>query len=150
MIFFDVDADPELQRLILEAGAKFWEHIENREPPPPLESGDVIDLPPAKGGEVVKVDSPEWIQTVRDLQQAREIKLQAEELEKDAKEKLQALMGDNQIVEGGDARVYWTLQERSSFDSKAFKKDHPDLYKRYVRQTQTRPFRPFFLKPLAE
>ena len=43
-------------------------------------------------------------------------------------------------VKAGNFKVYWTEYEMHRFDTKAFKKDNPDLYNKYEVSSKTRRF----------
>lgn len=148
LIWFDVQADPQLNEVLIKRCSEFWDLVKTRTPPP-VEK-ETIDLPDTGQSQVIDISSPEWETAIMELQEAKILKAEAEELEESTKLRLQAMMGKNQIAQSPTARVYWTPQFRTTLDTKALKKDQPDLYEKYSKTTTSRPFRPFFLKPRAE
>ena len=128
--------------MIFDEDVKFWRTIQAGELPE-NDSIPVLDLPPVGKAELVKIDTQEWLQAIERFREAKEILKAAEQLEVEAKETIQGLMGDISIVEGGGARVYWTLQNgRSTYDTKRLFKEHPELDPAKYRK-QGAPFRTF-------
>lgn len=72
--------------------------------------------------------------------------LEADEAE--CKQKLQALMGDTKIATAGHYQLTWSRWETKRFNSKEFKKDHPEEYEKY--QTQKVNTGRFSMKFIAE
>lgn len=134
LLHFDVEADPEVQQRIIEVAGNFWKnHVEPRIPPEPQAPTPKIDLPET-GGELVSRTDEAWADAVRDLREAKEIKAEAEELEKRAKERLIELAGGFGVFEGAGARIYYRqMPGRKTFDKKALASAKP-LNRVLVRQ----------------
>ena len=151
MVFFDIQADPDLQNVIISMGADFWNAVVTGEPVQDrLGTAVVVEaLPPAEPSEIVTVDDPAWKIAIEKLREAREIAAEAEALETEAKEAVQEIMtakGAN-VAEGAGARIYWKFSKaRESFDSKRFFREHPEIDKvPYIKTgEQSRPFKPYF------
>ena len=67
----------------------------------------------------------------------RELKALAEE----KKAIVMAEMGDAPLAETDGYAVSWRVQSRASIDAQALKRDHPEIYREYIKTTQTRVFR---------
>lgn len=140
-----IDRDDDLINLLIDKERKFWGHVEAKEPPP-VDVDAPLELPPV-GGELVKMDSPEWARAAHTLKTAKELKAEAEALEEDAKATIQGLMGDNDVVEGAGLRCYWKWQKgRKSMDKKAMARDGIDLSKYEKEGKSFRSFRPFWVQ----
>ena len=150
LIHFDVEPDRELQDLIIEHDARFWEeHVLKQIPPEEEEIG--VELPKVEG-KLFKADAlPEVVQMVEDLREARQLYEAAELAKKSAEDRIKIAMEEAQadILEANGCRVYYSWQKgRRNFDRTLLKKDHPeiDLDQYMIPGKPTRPFRPFWLK----
>ena len=147
VIWFEQQPDAELQDIIIEKDTEFWNMIQAGEVPE--EDGPVIDLPPALQSEIFRCSTSEWLHAVDELQEAIEIRKEAEELETSAKETIQTLMGQAQVAESEGFRAYWRYQDgRVTLDSKKMKKDFPALpWDKYEKKGQPfRTFKPYWLR----
>ena len=146
LIFFDVDADKGIINIIEVENAKFWQMVVDGKEPP-SEIATKIELPKIGGQDCITLETPEWIQAVTDLREAKGLKAEAAAVEDLAKDQIKGLMGDHQIVEGGGVRIYHTTQKgRKSFDQKGLKAAHPEIYEQFVKiGDPIRAFRPYFL-----
>ena len=75
----------------------------------------------------------------------RELTVQKKELadqESELKARIGALLGVFEAgTVNGDVAVTWRSQPRTSFDSKRFEKDHPELFKEYQKESSFRVMR---------
>ena len=155
MIYFDVPRDQELIDLIHEKGAEFWNLVQTEEFYPadwsgPLADAKPVEIPDAKQ-KVITIESAEWAAAIERLRDAKEILTEAQALEKEAQAEIMKMMEASgaAAAEGAGARIYWIPQAgRKTFDVKAFAKAHPEinLAPFYKNGSETRPFRPYFLK----
>lgn len=149
LIFFDVDRDDDLIDIIVTQDASFYQCI--KDDTPPIESASpALDLPPIEPVELVTMDSPAWKEAIERLQEAKEIKAEAEQLENEAKQAIQEIMlaqGAN-VAQGAGARIYYRLSDgRTTIDSKRLSKELPDVYAKYAKTgAQYRTFKPYFLR----
>ena len=66
-------------------------------------------------------------------------------LKKEAEEAVKELMGDDETVHGGGARITWRSSTRSKFVAKRFHAAHPDIdLTSFYDVTESRSFRPTF------
>lgn len=147
LIHFDVEADLELIGRLHEIGHDFWHEHVLAQRRPDIEPPALPEVPKVEGELITREDS-EWIEAVAMLREAKELSETAKELEEAAKGRIQGLMGDAAVVEGGGARIYWREQAGSRrLDEKLFRAAHPkiDLSQFKVPGKPTRPFRPYFL-----
>ena len=79
------------------------------------------------------------IETLKDLEALiEEAKTEAEALRDDIKTEM--LNRNTEELEAGQYIVRWTSVLSQRFDSTAFKKEMPDLYKDFIKQTASRRF----------
>jgi len=149
LIFFDVDRDDDLINIIVAQDASFYQCI--KDDTPPIEStSPALDLPPIEPVELVTMDSPAWKEAIERLQEARDIRAEAESLEEEAKKSIQEIMlarGAN-VAQGAGVRIYYRLSEgKTTIDSKRLSKELPDVYAKYAKTgAQYRTFKPYFLR----
>ena len=150
LIYFDVDKDRELINFVIVKGAEFWQMVLDGVEPQALEKTTKLNLPKI-GGDLVQVDTDEWIVAANRLREAKSLREEAELLEADAKVAIQEIMEAEKILvaEGGDMRVYWKWQDgRRTIDTKRLIKEKPGIYQEYLKIGDPfRTFRSFDLKP---
>ena len=153
LITVPIERDNELIDLIESKEEKFWNYVQTKAfPESDIIRAEPLGLPPI-GGELIKIETEEWKKAAEALQDAIEIKKEAEELYGDAKEKIIALMGDYGVVEGFNLRCYNKWQTgRLTLDKKRLAFEHPELdLTKYEKQGKAfQVFRPYFLKERSE
>lgn len=144
---YEVPADRELQQMLVEAEADFWQRVQKGEPPEPVSYADVQARfgRASKAGSVLADD-----EVMQALRQLRELKTQAKHLEL-AEEQWKAIvmkaLGENDtlIDSSGHTLATWKASAAPKrFDSTAFKAKHPDLYELFLAVGE--PSRRFLLK----
>lgn len=123
--------------------ADFWtDHVETGEPPAPdgaEGTTEMLETIYAGGGGCVELFGRETA-----LAQYFELTGEKNELEtriETIKQTIMQDMGDAESAECGRYSVSWAAQSRSTFDAKAFAKDHPDAdLGKYYKQTTFRRF----------
>jgi putative phage-type endonuclease len=150
---YTVERDDALIADLIAAEASFWRRVEARDPPPPRTYTEAQRLWGRASPPRVPVYATDEAEAAyRELLSVRD---QLAELER-RKEELQALLcaemadrGDTLIGASGQPIASWTvIKPRETFDSKAFSRDHPDLYAAYLRVGQ--PTRRFNIKTTKE
>jgi putative phage-type endonuclease len=124
----------------------FWHKVETRTPPAADGSlGTLTALrrqwvpEPGKAAELDRLDGDALFAKRRHLESERKI-VEDEIDEIDAA--IMAALGDAEIgTVDGETVVTWRAAERVTLDSKAFKAQHPDLYKEFSRTTSVRTLR---------
>ena len=56
-------------------------------------------------------------------------------------QRIQISMGEHTRAEAADFRISWKPGQRITLDTAAIKAEHPEIYRRYMRNTSTRTFR---------
>jgi len=149
MIFFDIDADRELQDIIIARDLEFYQCIKE-DRPPEIDVTPAMDLPTVGPSELITIDSPIWKEAIERLREAREIKTEAEALEEEAKTALQDIMTAQgaAVAEGAGARIYWkTSAGRVTIDSKRLQREQPEIFSQYAKTGNPfKTFKPYFLR----
>lgn len=139
-----VERDEELISMLIELEAGFWNHVENRIPPP-LDGSDAsknflsgrfpssrpqshITLPDTAAELLAQYD-----EACAELELATERKQLAENL-------LKEMMGENEVGTSGEHIITWKNVCQERLDGKTLKAEHPKLCKKYTSQTSYRRF----------
>lgn len=146
---YSVAADAELQELLLNREAAFWEMVEKRTPPSPTTAGDALrQWPRARQKSAVIARENDRV-IARLLVQMKGHIAQCEDWKAEAESRLKARIGEHeQLRYGEEVLATWgNTSPRQVFDAKGLAKDHPVVYKQY--QKPGKPGRRFLLKENA-
>ena len=144
---YEVPEDRELQDMICDACAEFWQRVQEGNPPEPVSYADVQARfgRSSRAGSALASD-----QTLHALQMLRALKTQAKELD-DAEEQWKSVvmkqMGESDTLIDASGRTLATWKASAPakrFDSAALKAAHPDIYERFVAVGE--PTRRFLIK----
>lgn len=139
--WFKIERNEDDIKALIEIEKDFWEnHVIKQIPPEPMAQDD----------DTIKVLFPAVAETYvplnhisRRLRNLIQKKSQMKALEQEIKAEENLIkMELGEAVSGSDGEITVTWKERVSnrFDSKRFKKDHPDLYEKYLKQISSRTF----------
>lgn len=129
---YEVPADPELQQLILDREAAFWDMVLKGTPPDPTTYADVKQLF-GRTSKALKIQATDMV--IAAIQRLKEIKALSEEEEK-LKTLIMAYMEENDtLVDNGNVLATWKLGKPAKrFDAKALQDAHPDIYKEFLKE----------------
>jgi len=143
-----VEADKEISEMIIEACAKFWERVQSGNPPDPVTYADAVARYGKSNAEGSVIASEGALAGVAELKHLIAQRKELEAVEEDVKGRIIRFLGeqaDTLIDSAGQTLVTYKLANgRKSFDAKAFEKDHPNLYQKYIKTSE--PQRRFLLK----
>lgn len=133
---YRVEYDPEDGALVNEAVDDFWLNYVERDVMPQVvgTSDEALALTGYYGkskGDFIPSDDPVVDELVSAYKEASERERQAKADKTEAGAKLMEIIGTERGLETGSYRVTWVRSERSRFNSKAFRADHPDLFEKY-------------------
>jgi predicted phage-related endonuclease len=135
-----VEADKEISEMIIEACAKFWERVQSGNPPDPVTYADAVARFGSLKAEGALIASEEDLGRIHELRDTREIIKGLEDKEEELRGKIIIALGDKgdtRVDVGGNALVTYKLANgRKSFDAKAFEKDQPNLYQKYLKTSE--------------
>jgi putative phage-type endonuclease len=142
---YEVHAHDEFQKLMLEEEERFWQMVEKRIPPEPTTAADIskrwpISVPIARAAterDLTVAGQLAGLKNHLDFLEGVKVKLETH---------LKKAMEDAEVMDyAGEIICTWkTAKGAARFDAKAFKADHPELYEKYVKQSE--PSRRFLLK----
>lgn len=145
---YEVPADKEIAEMIIEASAKFWERVVSGNPPDPVTYADAVARFGKTKSEGAVMVTPELFNVCADLYAVRKDKAELETREEDLKGKIIIALGeygDTLISDTGNTLATYKLANgRKMLDAKAFEKDQPNLYQKYLKTGE--PSRRFLLK----
>lgn len=145
---YTVEADRELQQMIVDGTQAFWQRVADRDPPPVT---TIEDARMRWGGVNAKGNvqaSEAALQAVATLRDATQHRKDLEGVEAEHKAFLMGVLGeagDTLVDVQGRPLVTWKQAKApEEFDTAAFKAEHPGLYVDYLRRGT--PSRKFLLK----
>lgn len=145
---YEVPGDRELQELIIEAAAAFWRRVVDGNPPDPVSYADAVHRFGFSSAQGSVVASQGDIAAVEELRSVRDKLKALEEREEELRGKIILSLGERgDTLIGMDGRQLVTYKignGRSLFDAKALERNEPEIYQKYVKQTE--PSRRFLLK----
>lgn len=93
------------------------------------------EIEDAESGEVVEVEEGALLDLQTEILEIKELKKELSEREGEINDAAKKIIGDpGKILVAGRA-VHWLQFEKSSFDSRNFRKEHPDLAKKYLKRS---------------
>lgn len=140
-----IERDEELIQMMIEQARGFWENHVLKEDPPAFDGSQSSE-------EVLKQLYPqsEPTKTIyllnsyeEKLERYDELKEQKKEIEYEIKEienQIKGEMEDAEVAQTDSRKITWKTVASKRFNSKAFKKDHPELYQEYVNESSYRRF----------
>jgi predicted phage-related endonuclease len=141
----DVKFDASQYMEALTKVEEFWhEYVVPRVRPGKLKASAFS--PPSTGdATIVQREDPDWVAAVSHLKYARKEADDAAALKKEAEQDVKDLMGDDETVVGGGARVTWKPSRRRKLDEYRLRAAHPEVeLDDFFDVTETRTFRPTF------
>lgn len=131
---YEVQADPELQAMLVEREGEFWQMVEARTPPPPITYADAIQRWAASRPQTV-VATPEVLAAVEAYREAGVTGKSADQRAEEAKFAILLALGEADTLvdgQGNTVLTYKQSKDGSLFDREAFEKAHPDLFKQFL------------------
>lgn len=131
---------------LMDAEFDFWRHVDEGVPPPvdgSRATTTALDEVVGEGDQdAPDADLMEMEGYLREYRDMKAVKEQADKRMDEAANHIKEFMGDSWKGSTGAFTVSFKPQSRSSFDTKAFTKDHPDIdMSAYYKTTITRPFK---------
>jgi putative phage-type endonuclease len=144
---YEVPEDRELQQMLVDAEAEFWQRVQRGEPPEPVTVADAI----ARWGRSSITDrvmaDDDVLLAIQTLRTARESIAAAEAIEESAKAIVLRALGERDTLVGPDGKTLCTWRAAAApqrFDTAAFKAAHPALAAEFTKAGE--PSRRFLLK----
>lgn len=140
---YQYNRDLELEDKVIEKLKYFWcEHVEKEIPPAPTSKGELLDAyPRANENSFIVIEN----NLEDDYYRLKKLKKQEKETKKNIEQlstKIMKFMGEKEALLDADSSklVLWRDITRSKFDVKKFKEENEKLYKKYLKQINSRNF----------
>ena len=141
---YEVPADSELQEIIMEKEAEFWQMVQNGTPPDPVTFADIKQRWGGVSKAVEVQATPEITALIEKLKTYKDLKKEEDNL----KAQIMAFMEDAEtLIHPIDNKplVTWKLGKPSKrLDTKALKAGKPDIYQEFLKEGE--PSRRFLIK----
>jgi predicted phage-related endonuclease len=139
-----VYVDDEELNALGDTAENFWGYVESDTPPPadshPQTGEALFNLYPNSRDDAIGIGAFE-----RDLENYFRLKEQLKSLTQTVdgiENRIKAHLGECALGEGEKYKVSWKTQYRSTFDSKRFIAEHPDMdVSKYYKTSSSRPFK---------
>jgi putative phage-type endonuclease len=132
---YRVERDPTFETEILTRLSEFWSYVRRGELPPARSAVDAALLYPRHDEGMVRTATHDISAKARELAALKEQVKKADERIERIENEIKATMGAAGILVAptGEALATWkATADTTSFDSKKFKKDHPEMFDRYT------------------
>ena len=143
-LWFEIERDEEEIAALAKSEQEFWKCVEQGVPPAADGSKSTTDtiqtmFPDSSESSVSLFSFDNMLTQREDIKRSiGDLKALQDEIEN----KIKAYMQDASRGESDKYRVTWSTSERSSFDSKRFAADHPEMdLSKYFKTTKSRAFR---------
>ena len=142
---FTIERDEEEIQALMAAEKSFWEdHVLTKTAPPPDGEPPTDEtlkaIYPESNGQTMELFGRDKL--IDRYFEIGDMLKQMELEQNEIKQIIQLDMGQTEIGLTDNYKVIWKTQSRSSFDAKAFAKDHPQMdLSKYYKSTSTRAFR---------
>ncbi len=147
-VLYEIPADKEIQEMIIDAEANFWQRVVDGNPPDPVTYADAVARFGKSDTTGTVTASIEIFSDVMELHDVKGKISTLELTEKEIKGRIISFLGENGdmlINTSGDTLITYKLSKgKKGFDAKSFEKDHPNLYQKYLKTGD--PSRRFLIK----
>jgi len=139
-----IERDEEIINYLIQIEKNFWDLVKKGVPPEMDGSPASTEIlkkmyPEAKPDSIIRLPL-EAKELIAEYELASEEEKAAKERKEAAANKLKNLLGENELGLIEDRKVSWKTIISTRFDSRKFKKDHPDLYEKYAKESKYRRF----------
>ena len=139
-----IERDEELISMLIELETDFWNHVQQKTPPPldgSSASANFLAERFPNGNPKSKIALPaSAIELISQYDEACEQLKEIAEKKQYAENLLKEMMGNKEIGTVKDRIVTWKSVTQERLDSKTLKAEHPTLYKKYANITSYRRF----------
>ena len=140
---YEVDADEEIQHMLIAVEADFWNKVITNTRPEMDGSNAAKELldKTYQGGIEETVYLPDDARGY--IEQYFEASVEednAKAKKQEASNKIKELMGDHNKASCGEHTISWTPVSSERLDTKALKAEQPDIYMKYIKNSSSRRF----------
>ena len=140
---YEVDADTEVQAMLIELEKQFWHKVQNRVRPEMDGSDSAKKLLDSMyhGGIAEEIVLPaEAIEHIDVYLEASEQEDCAKAKKQEASNRIKEFMGDFDKARCMGHLITWKAVSSERLDTKLLKEEQPEIYKKYAKVTKTRRF----------
>jgi len=158
-LYEEIEADPNIHRLIQDTGRWFWRMVTEGGIPDRLDPNDkrcqtcifrttcqgqaLLDkIDDATGEEIVDM-SNELDPLMEDLVNVEGVLLEAKGMKEELTTKIKAVLNKTPVANCTGYRVHFRPHKRTSVQSAKLKKEQPDIYEKYSSTSVVRPLRKY-------
>lgn len=139
-----IERDDELIEMIIKLEKQFWENVKNNTPPNvdgSESSSNLLNILYPKANKENQITLPlEAEKLIEQYYSNKTKEKEFAELKDEAVNKLKMLVGNNEIGTINNSIVSWKNVCSERLDSKRLKEELPEVYKKYLKKTETRRF----------
>ena len=138
---FEVERNEEEIEALIQQEHKFWNYVKTDQEPPvdgtdsTSEALNQVFHPSDDVGSVIISD--ELTSLLLEIK-AKQKELQV--MQKEYENQIKDIMGDAVYAYSNHANITWKESVSKRFDTTRFKKENPDMYQKYVKESKTRRF----------
>jgi len=143
-VYKKIERDEETIKMLIEIESDFWNnHVIKKEMPSPDGSVDadnlIKDMYPdvEEGSEIIL---PEYEDKIKRLDEIKDLSKELDKERKEIEQNIKLAMKESETAIVGDRKITYKKVTSNRFNSKGFKKDHPDLYNEYKKESSYRRF----------
>jgi len=134
---------------VMQILESFWNMHVLKDIPPDDETKavDLVKIPDVPNEDILFIKGIDWEKAITSLRDLKGQLADIAALHDEAKDKIKDMMGDNEILDGFNARIYYKYSKgKLGFDKKGFIAENPDidLEKHYKRGKASRSFKTYF------
>ena len=134
--------DHDVAARVIDLERKFWQRVEDNDPPPPITAADLRAMFPNDDGGDVTADAATQ-GAIDKLREVREEQKRLDEEQRALEQAAKQALGDHATLLDpyGDVLATWKTQTSRRFDTTAFREAYPDLYEEFREPSTSRVFR---------
>ena len=140
---YEVDADPEIRKMLLTIETAFWNKVVNNVRPT-LDGSDAAKEYLDKtytGGIKETIELPdEAAEYITQYLTASQKEDEAKAEKQEASNRIKELIGNNEKAFYGEHVISWTSVSSERLDSKKLKEEQPEVYAKYAKSSNSRRF----------
>ena len=142
----EYDRDEREIAALLSAESTFWDNVMNDSPPDADGSESTTDALTERYGNggfegSINLNQSDHTMLLEELNSIKQEIIVMESLKAERENQLKEILGNNEYGLTRDWKVSWKPQKRTSIDSARLKKERPDIYEHYSKETETRVLR---------
>lgn len=139
--FFEVERNEEEIEALIQQEHKFWNYVKTDQEPP-VDGTDstsealnqVFDASEDVGSVLISDDLTSMILELKSKQK------ELQTIQREYENQIKDLMGDAVYAYSNHASITWKESVSKRFDTTRFKKENPDIYEKYLKESKTRRF----------